>query len=75
LKKKYNISIILLLAALFCAQCNNLYAQENQPTTEDKVWTDEEWKKAGEGMEYIENAKEEKKEEENNDFKIPEKAS
>jgi hypothetical protein len=67
--------MILLVAALLFAQCSNLYAQENQPTTEDKVWTDEEWKKAVEGIEYIENAKEEKKEEDSNDFKIPENAS
>ncbi len=75
MKKKYNISVIVLIVALFIAQCTNSYAQENQPTTEDKVWTDEEWKKAVEGIEYIENAKEEKKEEDSNDFKIPENPS
>jgi hypothetical protein len=67
--------MILLVAALLFAQCSNLSAQENQPTTEDKVWTDEEWKKAVEGIEYIENAKEQKKEEDSNDFKIPENES
>lgn len=75
MKKKYNISVIVLILALFIAQCNNSYAQENQPTAEEKVWTDEEWKKAVEGIEYVEEDKKEKKEEDNNEFKIPENAS
>ncbi len=75
MKKKYNISVIVLIVTLFIAQCKNSYAQENQSTSEEKVWTDEEWKKAVEGIEYVEEAKKEKKEEDNNEFKIPENSS
>jgi hypothetical protein len=61
--------------ALFIAQGSISYAQDTQPNPEEKVWTDEEWKKAVEGIEYIEEAKKEKKEEDNNEFKIPENSS
>jgi hypothetical protein len=64
-----------MLLALFIAQGNISHAQDTQPNPEEKVWTDEEWKKAVEGIEYIENAKEQKKEEDSNDFKIPENES
>jgi hypothetical protein len=61
--------------ALFIAQGSISYAQDTQLNPEEKVWTDEEWKKAVEGIEYIEEAKKEKKEEDNNEFKIPENSS
>jgi hypothetical protein len=64
-----------MLLALFIAQGSISYAQDTQPNPEEKVWTDEEWKKAVEGIEYIEEAKKEKKEEDNNEFKIPENSS
>ena len=75
MKKKYNISVIIMLLTLFIAQGSISYAQDTQPNPEEKVWTDEEWKKAVEGIEYIEEAKKEKKEEDNNEFKIPENSS
>jgi hypothetical protein len=64
-----------MLLTLFIAQGSISYAQDTQPNPEEKVWTDEEWKKAVEGIEYIEEAKKEKKEEDNNEFKIPENSS
>jgi hypothetical protein len=64
-----------MLLTLFIAQGSISYAQDTQPNPEEKVWTDEEWKKAVEGIEYIEEAKKEKKEEDNNEFKIPETSS
>jgi hypothetical protein len=64
-----------MILALFIAQGSISYAQETLPNPEEKVWTDEEWKKAVEGIEYIEEAKKEKKEEDNNEFKIPENSS
>jgi hypothetical protein len=48
------------------------YAQENQPAPQDEqVWSDEEWNKAIDGIEYVPKEKEEEKKEEN-EFKIPE---
>ncbi len=53
-------------------QSSSSYAQENQPAPQDEqVWSDEEWNKAIDGIEYVPKEKEEEKKEEN-EFKIPE---
>jgi hypothetical protein len=62
-----------LIFALLTLQGNISYAQENQSTSqEDKVWTDEQWNKAIEGIEYVPEQKEEEEKQEKNEFRIPE---
>ena len=72
MKKKFNIFAILFLLMLKLCMGVSLYAQNPDNSSSDQpVWTDEEWKKAIDGIEYEQSPKE--KEEENvRDFDIPE---
>lgn len=75
MKKRFNISLMIAMSALLFLLSNNSCAQENQaPPSEEQVWTDEEWNKAIDGIEYIQKEKKEEPEDKET-FKIPENST
>ena len=73
MRKKFKIVFLLCFAAGLFSLCLDSNAQSNEPSpSTEQVWTDEDWQKAIDGVEYIPQTKKEEKEKENNDFEIPE---
>jgi hypothetical protein len=76
LRKKFKIIILLCFAASLLLVCQDSHAQTNPPdTSTEQVWTDEDWQKAIDGVEYVQQPKKEEKQKEKNDFEIPEATS
>ena len=73
MRKKFKIIFLLCFVAGLFSLCLDSYAQPTEPApSTEQVWTDEDWQKAIDGIEYVQQPKKEEKEEEKNDFEIPE---